>query len=72
MTKKRKPLTDRQRTILDLIMHGRSNREIGRALSISEHTVKEHVTAIFGKLGVKNRTAAAVKGNRESLNFFAP
>lgn len=52
-------LTDRQREVLDLVVLGRSNKEIGRLLGISEGTVKVHVTATFRQLGVHNRMSAA-------------
>ncbi|RZU45208.1 LuxR family two component transcriptional regulator [Fluviicoccus keumensis] len=48
-------LTDRQRSVFDALLEGLSNKQIARVLGISEHTVKEHVTAILGIFGVKNR-----------------
>ncbi len=51
-------LTRRQEEVLYLISDGKSNREIAELLSLSEGTVKVHVTAIFKSLGVKNRTQA--------------
>ncbi len=53
-------LTRRQARVLDLLGDGRSNREIGEALSISEGTVKLHVAAVLRRLGVGNRTEAAL------------
>ena len=44
---------------------GRSNREIAHGLSISEKTVKSHVSNILGKLGLKDRTQAAIHAWRE-------
>ncbi len=44
--------------MLELVSHGHSNREIGKALHISTATVKTHLIHIFGKLGVDDRTAA--------------
>lgn len=52
-------LTTRQREVLTLLADGKSNKEIGRALNISEGTVKVHITASFRVLGVHNRVGAA-------------
>jgi DNA-binding NarL/FixJ family response regulator len=52
-------LTSRQRQVLDLIVAGQSNKEIARSLSLSEGTIKIHVTAVLRALGVPNRSAAA-------------
>ena len=57
-------LTPRERDVLLLLTRGRSNKEIGQALSISEDTAKKHVQAILLKLGVSDRTQAAVKAVR--------
>lgn len=48
-------LTGRQREVFDALLGGLSNKQIARELGISEHTVKEHVTAILAIFGVKNR-----------------
>jgi DNA-binding NarL/FixJ family response regulator len=53
-------LTQRETDILSLLAEGRSNRDISRALYLSEKTVKAHLAAIFRKLGVSNRTQAAM------------
>jgi DNA-binding NarL/FixJ family response regulator len=53
-------LTQREHDILALLSEGRSNREIAQALYLSEKTVKAHLAAIFRKLGVTNRTQAAM------------
>jgi len=53
-------LTQRETDILALLAEGRSNRDISRALFLSEKTVKAHLAAIFRKLGVTNRTQAAM------------
>lgn len=53
-------LTDRQREVFDLLLAGQSNKEIARVLGVLEGTVKVHVRAIMQKLGVRNRTQAAV------------
>lgn len=52
-------LTPRQIEILRLLANGRSNRAIAEALSITEGTVKIHVSTIIRSLGVRNRTEAA-------------
>ena len=53
-------LTQRETDILALLAEGKSNRDISRALYLSEKTVKAHLAAIFRKLGVTNRTQAAM------------
>ncbi len=53
-------LTQRETDILEHLAEGRSNREIARALFLSEKTVKAHLAAVFRKLGVANRTQAAM------------
>jgi DNA-binding NarL/FixJ family response regulator len=52
-------LTSRELDVLKAIVAGRSNKEIGMDLSISEATVKTHINSILGKLGVTDRTQAA-------------
>ena len=59
-------LTGRQREVLNLIVEGRSNKEIARILKLGPGTVKVHVSALFGKLGINRRAAAAVVGARLS------
>lgn len=54
------PLSAREMEILELVIQGMSNREIAYHLGISHQTVKNHMTAILGKLGVADRTQAAV------------
>jgi DNA-binding NarL/FixJ family response regulator len=53
-------LTDRQIEVLALVMEGKSNKAISRALSVAEHTVKNHMTAIFKALQVTSRTEAVI------------
>jgi len=53
-------LTPRQRDVLAMLRHGKSNKEIARDLQLAEITVKLHVTAILRALGVENRTQAAI------------
>jgi DNA-binding NarL/FixJ family response regulator len=60
-------LTPRERDVLTELARGGSNREIARALHMSEKTVKTHVSAIFGKLGVADRTQAALYAVRSGL-----
>jgi DNA-binding NarL/FixJ family response regulator len=53
-------LTSREREVLAELAQGRSNREIARALHVSEKTVKTHVSSVLAKLGVQDRTQAAL------------
>ena len=53
-------LTSREREVLAELTKGRSNREIARALGVSEKTVKAHVSSVLAKLGVQDRTQAAL------------
>jgi DNA-binding NarL/FixJ family response regulator len=53
-------LTDREREVLELVRSGLANKQIARRLSISERTVKAHLTHIFQRLGVTDRTQAAL------------
>jgi DNA-binding NarL/FixJ family response regulator len=59
-------LTAREREVLAGIADGKSNREIARSLRVSEKTVKAHVSAVLAKLGVQDRTQAAVYAVRHS------
>ena len=61
------PLSDRELEILRLIADGASNREIAGTLFLAEGTVKNHVTNILGKLGVRDRTQAALKARDTGL-----
>jgi two-component system, NarL family, response regulator LiaR len=56
----RQPLTEREVSVLRLLGQGKSNQEIARALTIGESTVKTHVHHLLTKLGVQNRTQAAL------------
>lgn len=60
-------LTAREEEVLRLLAHGQSNKQIGATLSISEKTVKNHVTSIFRKIGVGDRTEAALYAIRKGL-----
>ena len=60
-------LTEREREILALIARGESNREIGETLFITEGTVKNHVSNILSKLGLRDRTQAALWAREHGL-----
>ena len=60
-------LTPRERDVLAGIARGRANREIARDLGLSEKTVKTHVSAVLTKLGVQDRTQAALYAVRTGL-----
>lgn len=60
-------LTEREREVLQLIVAGQSNKEIGASLNISEGTVKVHVNSLLGKLGVSDRTQAVTEALRRGL-----
>ncbi|MEW8959066.1 Transcriptional regulatory protein DegU [Moorella humiferrea] len=62
------PLTPREREILIQVSLGKSNREIARDLYISEKTVKNHLTNIFHKIGVSDRTQAALYALKHGLS----
>ena len=55
------PLTDREKTILRFLAGGYSNREISELLKISDGTVKNHISSVLAKLGVRDRTRAVLK-----------
>jgi DNA-binding NarL/FixJ family response regulator len=61
------PLTAREREVLELLGRGLSNRLIARELHISEHTVKFHISSLYAKLKVNNRTEAVSQGARHGL-----
>lgn len=63
----RDPLTPREGEVLRLIARGLSNRLIARELALSEKTVKTHVSAVLAKLGVADRTQAALHAVRAGL-----
>lgn len=60
----RGPLTERESEVLGLLSRGLANKQIAVALGISEHTVKFHVSSIYTKLNVTNRTEAVREGLR--------
>ena len=61
------PLSPREMEILRLLANGATNREIAAQLVLAEGTVKNHVTSILGKLGVTDRTAAAMRAKELGL-----
>jgi len=60
-------LTEREQELLSFVARGATNREIAQGLLLSEHTVGNRLSGIFKKLGVRNRTEAAVHVVREGL-----
>lgn len=63
----REDLTTREREVLQLLVRGRSNKEIGAQLYISEETVKSHLKTLFAKLNVRDRTDAAISAVRQGI-----
>jgi DNA-binding NarL/FixJ family response regulator len=61
------PPTAREREVLGLLAGGFSNKMIARELHISEHTVKFHISSLYGKLGVSNRAEAVSQGARYGI-----
>ena len=61
------PLSEREREVLHLIAGGSTNREIAQELYLSPHTVKEHTSALYRKLGVRNRAEAVQRAQRLGL-----
>jgi DNA-binding NarL/FixJ family response regulator len=59
--------TDREKEVLELLVAGRSNKEIGAVLTIEERTVKAHVAKLMRKVGVQNRIALSVHAITHSL-----
>jgi DNA-binding NarL/FixJ family response regulator len=63
----RSTLTSREKQVLQMLVEGRSNKEIGSPLGIVERTVKAHVAKLMRKVGVKNRVALSVHAIHHSL-----
>jgi DNA-binding NarL/FixJ family response regulator len=63
-------LTPREMDVLKLIVAGKSNKEIGRELFISEATVKTHINSLLSKLGVSDRTQAATTALQRGIVHF--
>jgi DNA-binding NarL/FixJ family response regulator len=61
------PLTERELEVLQALAHGLSNREIAGQLVITEGTVKNHVSSLMEKMGVRDRTQAVLKGQELGL-----
>jgi DNA-binding NarL/FixJ family response regulator len=61
------PLSEREREVLEAIASGATNREIAGRLFLSPHTVKEHTSALYRKLGVRNRAEAVQRAQRLGL-----
>jgi DNA-binding NarL/FixJ family response regulator len=61
------PLSGREREVLQLIGAGATNREIAERLHLSPHTVKEHTSALYRKLGARNRAEAVQRAQRVGL-----
>jgi DNA-binding NarL/FixJ family response regulator len=61
------PLSERELEVLRLVSAGLSNREIGHKLGLSEGTVKNYVTSMLQKIGVRDRTQAALRGRELGL-----
>ena len=62
------PLSSREREVLDLIAGGSTNREIAAALHLSPHTIKEHTSSLYRKLGARNRAEAVQRAQRLGLS----
>jgi DNA-binding NarL/FixJ family response regulator len=60
-------LTDRERDVLVLLASGMANKQIARRLAISEKTVKTHLTNVFQRIGVRDRTQAALWAERHGV-----
>ncbi len=60
-------LTERERSVLELIAQGRSNKQIGRTLNLTEGTIKGYVSSILSKLGLEDRTQAALFAVRHGV-----
>jgi DNA-binding NarL/FixJ family response regulator len=60
-------LSERERAVLELMASGATNPEIGEELHLSKHTVKEHSSSVYRKLGVRNRTEAVQRAQRLGL-----
>jgi DNA-binding CsgD family transcriptional regulator len=60
-------LTPRERQVIAMVAAGSSNKEIARAYSVSEQTVKHHLTRIFDKVGASSRVELAMIATRQAL-----
>jgi DNA-binding NarL/FixJ family response regulator len=64
----RERLTDRERQVLTLVSQGLANKAIARRLGVSEKTVKSHLTTVFARIGVTDRTQAALWAMRNGIS----
>jgi DNA-binding NarL/FixJ family response regulator len=64
MANEKVQLTPRERQVLGGVARGLTNRQIAQELGISAATVKDHLSSVLGKLGVANRTQAAIAAHR--------
>jgi two-component system, NarL family, nitrate/nitrite response regulator NarL len=67
VAKPRLSLTPREREVLTLVVAGHTNREIATQFSVSEETVKHHLTRMFDKVGASNRLELAIKATQTGL-----
>jgi DNA-binding NarL/FixJ family response regulator len=65
-------LTDREAEVLTLVGRGMANKQIARALGIREGTVKAHLTSVFQRIGVHDRTSAALWARTHLPTFTEP
>jgi DNA-binding NarL/FixJ family response regulator len=61
-------LSEREREVLTLVASGLANQQIARSLGISERTVKSHLTSVFQRIGVTDRTQAALWAERNGMH----
>lgn len=66
------PLTHREQLLMDVLASGATNREIARRLGLREQTVKNRLSAIYGKLGLRNRLELAVYLGRIAASATPP
>jgi DNA-binding NarL/FixJ family response regulator len=62
------PLSEREREVLSLLVSGATNKEIAGTLYLSPHTVKEHTSTLYRKLGARNRAEAVQRAERLGLS----
>ena len=72
VTKPRPSLTPREREVLTLVVAGHTNREIATQFSVSEETVKHHLTRMFDKVGASNRLELAMKATQTGFTGAEP
>lgn len=65
-------LSEREREVLLMVVEGLANKQIAQRLSISEKTVKAHLTSVFRQIGVTDRTQAALWAERNGISEAAP